>query len=172
MSNEMDMATKVKISSVIRQQCERHFGPLHRDFLCQTVSILNPKTPRCVPAEMKLDKVIRLLADEKIGCILITKPDGTLAGIFSERDLVRKVLAAGLDHKTTSVGEVMTADPVVETADTTVAFVLTIMSQGGFRHIPLVDDQQHPVGIISVKDLVDHLVNSVVSELLGFEEEE
>jgi CBS domain-containing protein len=63
----------------------------------------------------------------------------------------------------------MTKDPIAQTPDITVAFALNLMSQGGFRHLPLVDERNIPVGILSVKDMMDFIVGSFVEGLLNFD---
>jgi CBS domain-containing protein len=60
----------------------------------------------------------------------------------------------------------MTADPVRERPETTIAFALTLMSNGGFRHLPIVDDEDQPIGILSVKDVVDFLVQKMMAGFL------
>lgn len=116
-----------------------------------------------------LSVVLEILAKNNIGCILVVNEEGKLSGIFSERDLITKVIPSGVLFHSTRVSEWMTKGPLAERADVTIAFALTLMSQGGFRHLPLVDQDSRPVGILSVKNVVDYLVSTMVSDLLSFE---
>jgi CBS domain-containing protein len=95
-----------------------------------------------------------------IGSVLIV--DGEhVCGIFTERDLLTRVLARQLDPATTLMARVMTRNPDCLHPHDTIAFALHKMSHGHFRHIPLVDEAHRPVGIVSVKDVFWHLVRSV-----------
>jgi len=119
---------------------------------------LKPATPISVPIGTTLKEVTTLLKSHRIGCILITE-DNKLAGIFTERDLLLKVIDEDIDTATTPVDRFMTPSPECLLPRDSIAFALNRMSLGGFRHIPIVDADHHPVGIISVKDIVDILVN-------------
>lgn len=93
----------------------------------------------------------RLMASKRIGALLVLENQG-IVGIFTERDALNKVLAASLDPDTTSVASVMVADPQTIRADKPLAYALHMMAEGGFRHIPVVDDQGAPLGMVSARD--------------------
>jgi CBS domain-containing protein len=59
----------------------------------------------------------------------------------------------------------MTAKPVTERPDVSLAFALNLMSNGGFRHVPIVDQDNMPIGILSVKDVIDHIVQKMVQAI-------
>ena len=63
------------------------------------------------------------------------------------------------------VEDFMTKDPVRESPEASIAFALNLMSHGGFRHVPIVDQDNIPIGIISVKDVVDHIVKCMLEEI-------
>lgn len=93
----------------------------------------------------------RLMAEKHIGALLVL--DGQrIAGIFTERDALNKVLAGGLDPDTTLLAEVMVADPLTIRTDKPLAHALHMMAEGGFRHVPVVDDQGKPLGMVSARD--------------------
>ena len=69
-------------------------------------------------------------------------PDGTLAGIFTERDLMTRVVAQHRDPETTQVGDAMTADPVTISPDTTLEQALEVMVANHFRHLPIMDGER------------------------------
>lgn len=161
-------ANESKISAAIRLACDRRFGVLDSNFLCQSISILNPKMPVCVNAGDTLSQVVDQLRKNKIGCVVVVDLNGRVSGIFTERDYILKIAGKGEALYTKAVGEFMSVDPVCESPDVTIAYVLNLMSQGGFRHIPIVGSDKMPIGIISVKDVVDYIVNSFIEDVLNF----
>lgn len=92
-----------------------------------------------------------LMAEKKIGAILVLE-GGRIAGIFTERDALSKVLATSLDPDTALLSQVMAHDPQTIQADKPLAYALQMMANGGFRHVPVVDDQGGPVGMVSARD--------------------
>ena len=104
--------------------------------------------------------------EHRIGCVLVVEA-GRLVGIFTERDVLTKVVTAGRDIDTTPVGEVMTRDPECLTLDDGIAYALNMMSVGGFRHIPLVDADGYPTGMVAMRDIVDYIVDLFPEEVLN-----
>lgn len=87
--------------------------------------------------------------------------DGRLAGIFTERDALFRVLAAGLDPERTTLAQVMTADPAVIPVTASLSHAMHVMHDGGFRHLPVVEGGK-PVGMVSLRDAAG-------AEILDFE---
>lgn len=168
MASEDVKERNIQMSEAIRIACETNFGVLDSGFLCRSVSTLNPRAPLSISTDTPVASVLRALKDNKIGCVVIVDSRGAISGIFSERDCILKVIGSDKNLETTPISEFMTKDPVTESPDATLAFALNLMSHGGFRHLPLVDGDNHPIGIISVKDVVDYIVESYVSDLLNF----
>ena len=158
---------KSKIETALKYACDRSFGVLDSGFLCQSLSILEPAQPRCVREFESLDSVCKLLQSNKMGCVLIVDQANTLIGIFSERDYILKIYGSDPAVHSKPISEYMTTEPVSAGPVTTIAFALNLMSHGGFRHLPIVDDENKPVGMISVKDVVDYLVNSFIDDVLN-----
>jgi CBS domain-containing protein len=104
------------------------------------------------------------------GCVLITK-DGTvrspLIGIFTERDILLKIIDSGRNPATVPLKDVMTVDPESLPVDAKLAWALNMMSVGGFRHLPVTDHRRWPAFIISVRDIVEFLVESFPAEILN-----
>ena len=83
------------------------------------------------------------------------------------RDLLYRIVDQGRDPAQLPLGEVMTPDPETLSLRSSVAYALNKMSVGGFRHIPVVDDQQRPSFVVSVRDVVQFLVESFPREVLN-----
>jgi CBS domain-containing protein len=115
-----------------------------------------------------LDYVLNSLQSQKTGCVIIVDDQKNPIGIFTERDYILKVARHYSEYKDKSISEFMTKDPVVQTLDCTIAYALTLMSEGGFRNLPIVNEQNIPVGIIAVKDVVDFIVGNFMNKLLSF----
>jgi CBS domain-containing protein len=94
----------------------------------------------------------RFMMEHNIGALPVLR-NGELAGIFSERDIMNRVVAAGRMPGTTSVAEVMTANPRAVPADETVEECLFIMREFGFRHLPIVDGKELK-GLVSLRDIL------------------
>jgi CBS domain-containing protein len=94
----------------------------------------------------------RFMMEHNIGALPVLR-DGELAGIFSERDIMNRVVAVGRTPGTTAVSEVMTANPRAVPVDETVEECLFIMSEFGFRHLPIVEGKQLK-GLVSLRDIL------------------
>ena len=92
-----------------------------------------------------------------IGCLLVTDENDRLVGIFTERDLLDRVIGQVEDLAAAQVNDYMTEDPIALSHDMPIAQALYEMSVHGFRHIPLVDNENRPNGVISFRDVVHHL---------------
>ena len=116
-------------------------------------SIVAEQTPITAPKSATVIEAALLMKKEEIGAILVV--DGSrLIGIFTERDALFRVLAAGRDPKTTPLAEVMTPQPQTIHPDEPFLNALRIMHKGGFRHLP-VAEYDRPLGMVSVRDALD-----------------
>jgi len=129
---------------------------LARNLKIDSVSRLNPTPPYQVGPAQTVAEAVALMSDKKVGCLLVCR-DNRVVGIFTERDLMRKVLAAG-KPLTLPVADVMTPDPVQVHRKDPIGAVIRRMEEGGYRHLPVVDDAGRPVGVLSVKRIVHYLV--------------
>jgi CBS domain-containing protein len=132
----------------------------------EPVTLLGSRTPITVGESVTVEDAIERMRKHRIGCLLVTRDD-RLVGIFTERDVLYRVVAARLDARTTPVGEVMTEDPESLPADAEIAWAMNRMSLGGFRHVPLVDGDGRPVGILSIKDVVSYLAEFFPDEVMN-----
>ena len=97
------------------------------------------------------------------GALLVVE-DGRLAGIFTERDALFRVIAAGRDPAKTALGEVMTAHPQTVHPDEPFLHAMRVMHKGGFRHLPVVEHGR-PLGVVSARDALDDDIWELRSDL-------
>ncbi len=131
--------------------------------LSDTVASLRPRPPLCVRPESDLSHVLKVMTREGVGAVLVTDSTGVLVGILTERDFLTKI--AGEVGTTHTVGEFMTPNPEAVRPADPLAFVVRQMDAGGYRHLPVVDDGR-PVGVISVRDVLRHVL--ALCKPLGF----
>lgn len=104
-----------------------------------------------------------LMADKRIGALMVIE-GGTLRGILTERDVMTRVVAKGLNPETTKVAQVMTAKPDTLASHATAGEALERMHAGGYRHLPVVDGGK-VVGMVSVRDLYAAVQRQMEREL-------
>jgi CBS domain-containing protein len=100
----------------------------------------------------------RLMNDRSVGGLLVVDDAGALLGIFTERDILRRVVAAGRPPETTRIADVFTPDVVTTTPDTTIDECGAIMSSRRVRHLPVVDTNGLH-GVVTIGDLLAHRVS-------------
>jgi CBS domain-containing protein len=128
---------------------------LAKNLRVESVSRLAPSPPRHVAPAQTVAEAVALMRRDNIGCLLVCEGP-KLVGIFTERDLLRRVLAKGLPLST-PVAECMTPEPVVVSPSAPISTALRLMEEGGYRHLPVVDETGRPVGVLSVKRIVHYL---------------
>jgi len=104
----------------------------------------------------------RSMARRSVGAVLIVD-DERLLGIFTERDVVFRVVARGLDPAKITIAEVMTADPKTIAPDKAFGIAMVLMHENGFRHLPVVENG-HPIGIVSARSALDPDLEEFVAE--------
>jgi CBS domain-containing protein len=107
--------------------------------------------------EQTVLELAKAMVDRNIGAVPVLR-DGELIGVFSERDLMKRVVVAGLNPATTRVHEVMTPNPLTVAPDTDVETCMMLMHQHGFRHLPLCDGKVL-AGMVSLRDIMLHDIN-------------
>jgi CBS domain-containing protein len=125
--------------------------------------IANQK-PFTVPGDTTIVTATRLMKKHSIGALMVVE-HGHLAGIFTERDAVFRVLAESRDPEKTHVADVMTKKPKTISPDKAVGHALLMMYEGGFRHVPVVE-RGKPLGMISARDALGPELQEFEGELL------
>ncbi|MFT5444781.1 MAG: CBS domain-containing protein, partial [Myxococcota bacterium] len=135
--------------------------PAHRfdeGLLQAPISVLSRRIPMVFTEADTVQTAVRAMQAEHRGVVLISE-DGTrqtpLKGIFTERDVLLRVVDRGNDPSTVCLREVMAKNPESLERTAPVAAVLNKMSVGGFRHVPIVDSRGRPVFVVSVRDVVE-----------------
>jgi CBS domain-containing protein len=113
--------------------------------------LVRNQTLASLPPNATVQDAARIMAERHIGAVLVAV-DGRLQGIFTERDVLARVVAAGLDPDDTVLGRVMTPNPDTAAPNSTALEALRRMTECGYRHLPVVDGEQI-VGIVSIRDL-------------------
>jgi CBS domain-containing protein len=129
---------------------------LSRNLKVDSVSRLDPTPPRTIDAAGTAADAIESMREWTVGCLLVTE-FGRVIGVFTERDLLTRVLAPGhpLD---TPMRRCMTPNPVTVSPKDSVRTAVKRMQKGGYRHLPVVDEAGRPVGILSARRVVHYLV--------------
>ena len=125
-------------------------------------SVMRKARPLQVAPHALVSKVARQMARRSTGAILVVEAE-RLVGIFTERDLLVRVVAAGLDAAATRVDAVMTAAPHTIDADKAFGYALLLMHDKGFRHLPVMEDGKI-VGIVSSRSALDPDLEDFVAE--------
>jgi len=139
-------------------------------FLREPVTVLKARKPVVLGPHDTVTDAIRAMQGEHRGAVLVTE-DGTpisrTIGIFTERDVLFRIVDGGKNPATLAIAEVMTADPECLVESQTIAEALQLMSVGGFRHVPVIDTAAKPSFIVSVRDVVQCLVEAFPGEILN-----
>jgi CBS domain-containing protein len=104
-------------------------------------------------------EAVRRMSNNKVGAVLLVE-NALLCGLFSERDLVNRVVREGRDPQRTDVGDVATRDLVTIDVNASLKGVLQILRQNKFRHLPVLSGGK-PVGILSTRDFFEYLVDGL-----------
>ena len=101
---------------------------------------------------------LKKMAEKNIGAIIVLESDGTVCGIFSERDYARKVVLNSRSSEKTLVREVMTGEVYYVRPQDSVERCMALMSEKRFRHVPVLNDDEELVGIVSIGDVVKAII--------------
>ena len=146
-------------------QLEREEESLGQAILAATIRDLKPKPAGTLGEMATIRAAVDLMLEQKLGAVIVEEA-GQPVGIFTERDLMRRVVAAGIGLDR-ALEEVMTPEPESLGLDDGVAYALNRMTVGGFRNIPIVDDEDTLVGIISQREVVDYIVSLLPSHVIN-----
>jgi CBS domain-containing protein len=115
-----------------------------------------PDQPLAASADDSVGSVMQLLRAQRTGAVLICE-GSKLVGIVSERDALKQM--ASTDDYSTPVREIMSSPPATIASSATLGEAIRKMSEGGFRHLPIVDSEQKPTGVLAVNGIMHYLVD-------------
>jgi CBS domain-containing protein len=121
-----------------------------------------------IPVESAVRDAVERMVQGGHGAVAVTE-GGRLVGVFTERDLMDKVVHPGLDPARTPVRDVMARDPVSVCCGTRRSEALAIMLEKHFRHLPICDEENRPIGMLSFRDLLSHQVSRLRNEVDSLE---
>jgi CBS domain-containing protein len=139
------------------ESIESDFRKLEGGLLHDKVRLLAPSEPIKLTEDATVQEAITQMAEKRRAAVVIVDAAGRLAGIFTERDLLRRVAVPGRDPRHTRLAEVMTSKPEALSPDDLICVAINRLHHAGFRTIPLVDDDGLPLGIMTVNDIVQWL---------------
>ncbi len=134
--------------------------------LDRPITTLNLRKPVTIKGNTSVARCLELMREERIGCLLIIK-DEKLVGIFTERDVIRRIVGKNLSHEDIDVSDYMTTDPDTLTHDAPLAFALNYMVLGGYRHVPIVSETNQPMACLSIKNVIKHIGDHYFSEIVN-----
>jgi CBS domain-containing protein len=125
-------------------------------------TVMERKRLLTAPPEISVSKAAKRMARRKVGAVMVVDHD-SLVGIFTERDVLLRVVARGRDAQTTRLADVMTPKPQTVDPEKSFGYALLIMYESGFRHLPVTENGKL-IGIVSARNALDPDLEEFVSE--------
>ncbi|KAK3306029.1 uncharacterized protein B0T15DRAFT_396471 [Chaetomium strumarium] len=138
---ESDLSKKKHLTSRARQSRKAPPG---------TVLALKPSQALQIKPATTVAEAAQLMAAKREDCVLVTDDDDRIAGIFTAKDLAFRVVGAGLKANNVTIAEIMTKNPLCARTDTSATDALDLMVRKGFRHLPVMDENQDISGVLDI----------------------
>ncbi len=158
-----------ELDDEIREMYEdpkRRTKTLSNEVLGLPIKVLRLQQAITVTRSTSVQAAVETMQQHKIGYVLQTE-SGKLSGIFTERDLLYKVVGKVKDLAAVPVSDFMTVKPECMRIDDSIGHALHLMHVGGYRHIPVVNEKDEPIGVVSVKDAVAFLSEYFPDDVLN-----
>jgi CBS domain-containing protein len=136
---------------------------LEQNLRTERIRHLRLAEPTCLPPTAPLSRAIEKMRQDRSACTLVCDGD-RLVGIFTERDVLRKVIGETVDLSA-PLQTLMTPLPRSLAPDDTLLDAIDLMTEGGYRHVPLTDSSGRLVGLVSAHDIVDHITEHFPTEV-------
>ncbi len=167
MLHPLEVAVMSEFHDEYSESLDEEFRKLQDALLSDEVRLLAPSEPiRLLPEASVAEAVTRMGDNHRAGVVVVDQA-GRLVGIFTERDLLTRVVRQGRDLTQTRLAEVMTADPEALSPDDRICFAINRMHNAGYRTVPLVDAHHHPIGVVTVNDVVGWLARVFPEAILN-----
>ncbi|KAL8702656.1 MAG: hypothetical protein Q9201_004181 [Fulgogasparrea decipioides] len=115
-----------------------------------TVLALKPSQALQIKPQTTVAEAAQLMAAKREDCVLVTDDDDRIAGIFTAKDLAFRVVGAGVKAREVTISDIMTKNPLCARTDTSATDALDLMVRKGFRHLPVMDENQDISGILDI----------------------
>jgi len=149
------------------ESLDAEFRKLEDALLSDEVGLLAPSEPIRLPPDASVAEAVTRMVDGHRAGVVIVDPAGRLIGIFTERDLLTRVVRQGRELGRTRLEEVMTVDPEALTPADRICFAINRMHNAGYRTVPLVDADHRPIGVVTVNDVVGWLARVFPEAILN-----
>jgi CBS domain-containing protein len=149
------------------ESLDTEFRKLEDALLSDEVRLLAPSEPIRLPSDASVADAVTRMGDGRRAGVVIVDARGRLIGIFTERDLLTRVVRQGRDLARTQLADVMTADPEALAPSDRICFAINRMHNAGYRTVPLVDTEHRPIGIVTVNDVVGWLARVFPEAILN-----
>ena len=130
------------------------------------ISDFDLKEPLIIELGTCLENVLENMQKTNNNCVL-TLSNERLNGILTERDILLKVTGKGYDLQLTTIDEFITANPEYVSPEDPLAYALNKMYVGGFRNVPVINDEMYPIGIISISDIISTIADYFHNEIIN-----
>ena len=147
-----------------------HYTEVQAEEDCSSMNILKIADipPALVGLTATVLEAVEVMVSKRVGAVAVVRQD-RLAGIFTERDVMLRVVLARLDPTTTAMADVMTPSVESATVNTTAGEALAVMVERHFRHLPILDSEGRVLGMISVRNLLQSHVEDLTQQLDSME---
>ncbi len=123
------------------------------------------QNPTVASFESTVTQAIHNMLDNHVGAVCVVDNEGRVAGICTERDIMRRFALSGKDPNTTPIREIMTTPVELATEQMTEAEALSVMLERHYRHLPIVDGDARLLGILSIRHVLEARIDELVQEL-------
>lgn len=140
---------------------------LKDDSLVEPIRSLRLKRAIVVSVGTSVQNCIQLMLARRIGCILVVDQNEKLCGIFTERDVLKRIAGRDLDLDRVKIDDYLTPNPVALRLNDTILSALKLMHEGRYRHVSVVDDDDKPVTVVSIKDIISFIAEFFPRDVLN-----
>jgi CBS domain-containing protein len=141
------------------ESADRDLREIRGAIFDDTLQMLSVADPVCVRDSVTVQEAVAAMIARHQAGVFVVDGSGRLTGIFTERDVLLRVVGQMADPQRTAVGSVMTRAPETLTRTDRVAYALHCMAVAGYRTLPVVDQDGHPVGVVTVSDVIRWLAS-------------
>jgi CBS domain-containing protein len=161
------MDENLEEESQIMDEQNEESKPLSSDTFKADISNLKLPPIKSIPATSTIKNAVDIMQKLRIGSVLIVDKDNKIEGIVTERDILLKVIGIIDDIANTLITEVMTPEPECLQKEDMICFAIHNMHVGGYRHVPIVDEEDHPVAMVSIKDVMHYIFDHFPEDIIN-----